>query len=166
MNDKDQKDNAPETPDPETGTQDEDGELDIRDTDILFECPKCGKSMVIDYRGAGLTIPCTDCKHPVDVPIPKGMDLTDLDSSPADQGVRVIQMRELLSDAQRTMYAQDNLIESLRAEIESANRRAEATEKRFQNIRREAEVIQRAIEQMGRIINDTGARRSTTEHNG
>ena len=27
---------------------------EIRDTDIQFDCPQCGKSLVIDYRGAGL----------------------------------------------------------------------------------------------------------------
>ncbi len=166
MKDDDQKANVPATPESGIEIEDEDGELDIRDTDILFECPKCGKSMVIDYRGAGLTIPCTDCKQPVEVPIPQGMDLTDLDSSPEEQGVQVIHMRELLADAQRKLYTQDNLIERLRSDIESANRRTEATEKRFQEIRWEAEVIQRAIEQVRRIIIDTDSDHGTTETNG
>jgi len=52
---------------------------DIRDTDIVFDCPHCGKSLVIDYRGAGLQIDCTECGESVLVPIPDGMELTDLD---------------------------------------------------------------------------------------
>ncbi len=52
---------------------------DIRDTDIVFDCPECGKSLVIDYRGAGLQIDCSSCGATVLVPIPDGMQLTDLD---------------------------------------------------------------------------------------
>ena len=52
---------------------------DIRDTDIVFECPKCGKQLVIDYRGAGLQIDCSSCGTSVLVPIPDGMEIADLD---------------------------------------------------------------------------------------
>ena len=40
--------------------ENEDG-AEIRDTDIVFDCPHCGKSLVIDYRGAGLQINCSEC---------------------------------------------------------------------------------------------------------
>lgn len=53
--------------------------VEIRDTDIVFECPNCGKELVIDYRGAGLQITCSGCGTPVLVPIPDGMELVDLD---------------------------------------------------------------------------------------
>ena len=43
---------------------------EIRDTDIVFDCPHCGKSLVIDYRGAGLQINCSECGESVLVPIP------------------------------------------------------------------------------------------------
>ena len=52
---------------------------EIRDTDIVFDCPHCGESLVIDYRGAGLQIDCTHCSKSVLVPIPDGMELADLD---------------------------------------------------------------------------------------
>ena len=58
--------------------ENEDG-AEIRDTDIVFDCPHCGKSLVIDYRGAGLQINCSECGEPVLVPIPDGMELNDLD---------------------------------------------------------------------------------------
>lgn len=57
---------------------------EIGDTDIVFECPKCGKSLVIDYRGAGLQITCSDCGTEVLVPIPDGMELGDLDLEPGE----------------------------------------------------------------------------------
>jgi predicted RNA-binding Zn-ribbon protein involved in translation (DUF1610 family) len=36
--------------------------------DILFECPSCGKSMVIDQAAEGYTIECPQCHIPVIVP--------------------------------------------------------------------------------------------------
>lgn len=54
-------------------------DAEVRDTDIVFDCPHCGKNLVIDYRGAGLQINCCDCGESVLVPIPEGMELTDLD---------------------------------------------------------------------------------------
>ena len=59
-------------------------EADIRDTDIVFDCPHCGKSLVIDYRGAGLQINCSECGEPALVPIPDGMELHDLDLDPGE----------------------------------------------------------------------------------
>ena len=59
-------------------------ETEIRDTDIVFDCPHCGKNLVIDYRGAGLQINCTECGEPGLVPIPDGMELTDLDLDPGE----------------------------------------------------------------------------------
>ena len=52
---------------------------EIRDTDIVFDCPHCGKSLVMDYRGVGLQVDCPACGTPVLVPIPDGMELRDLD---------------------------------------------------------------------------------------
>jgi predicted RNA-binding Zn-ribbon protein involved in translation (DUF1610 family) len=57
---------------------------EIRDTDIVFDCPHCGKNLVIDYRGAGLQINCSDCGESVLVPIPDGMELADLDLDPGE----------------------------------------------------------------------------------
>ena len=59
-------------------------DADVRDTDIVFDCPHCGKSLVIDYRGAGLQINCSECGQSVLVPIPDGMQLTDLDLDPGE----------------------------------------------------------------------------------
>lgn len=52
---------------------------EISDTDIAFDCPHCGKNLVIDYRGAGLQINCSGCGEQILVPIPDGMNLSDLD---------------------------------------------------------------------------------------
>ena len=59
-------------------------DAEIGDTDIVFDCPHCGKNLVIDYRGAGLQIKCSECGEPVLVPIPDGMELNDLDLDPGE----------------------------------------------------------------------------------
>jgi len=60
------------------------GDAQINDTDIVFDCPHCGHNLCIDYRGAGLQINCSECGEPVLVPIPDGMELTDLDLDPGE----------------------------------------------------------------------------------
>lgn len=43
---------------------------EIREGDILFDCPFCGKNLAIEAAGAGLMVPCAGCGKPVQVPIP------------------------------------------------------------------------------------------------
>lgn len=43
---------------------------DIREGDILFDCPHCGKNMAIEAAGAGLMVRCANCGKPIQIPIP------------------------------------------------------------------------------------------------
>lgn len=43
---------------------------EVREGDILFDCPYCGKNLAIEAAGAGLMVPCAGCGKPVQVPIP------------------------------------------------------------------------------------------------
>jgi len=52
---------------------------DISEKDIVFDCPHCGKSLAIDYRGAGLSFRCPGCRKVIEVPIPEGIDINDID---------------------------------------------------------------------------------------
>jgi predicted RNA-binding Zn-ribbon protein involved in translation (DUF1610 family) len=63
---------------------DEQQDVQINDTDIVFDCPHCGHNLCIDYRGAGLQISCSECGEPVLVPIPDGMKIDDLDLDPGE----------------------------------------------------------------------------------
>jgi hypothetical protein len=85
----------------------------ILETDIVFDCPHSLKSLAIDYHGAGLTIPCTDCNELVVVPIPDGMDMSDLDSSDSDLEVRLINLRNILKETESKMTNYKNKIENL-----------------------------------------------------
>jgi len=46
------------------------GTGDIQPTDIVFNCPHCGKSLAIDYHAAGRKVKCADCGGSIDVPDP------------------------------------------------------------------------------------------------
>ena len=43
-------------------------EIDITPSDILFECPSCGKSLVIDESAIGMMVDCPQCPAQVIVP--------------------------------------------------------------------------------------------------
>jgi len=100
------------------------GEDDVRDTDIVFDCPRCGKRLVIDYRGAGLEVACTGCGERVLVPIPDGMMLDDLDLDPGeilkqlfatrrnyrDAMLKVEELRSRLVGLQETVVAMQSVI--------------------------------------------------------
>jgi predicted RNA-binding Zn-ribbon protein involved in translation (DUF1610 family) len=44
------------------------GTGELQPTDIIFECPQCGKSLAIDVRGAGYLVKCPDCGTQLQVP--------------------------------------------------------------------------------------------------
>ena len=83
---------------------------EIRDTDIVFDCPYCGKNLAIDYRGAGLQISCSECGKEVLVPIPDGMQLNDLD---LDQG----EILKQLFATRRNYQKSEQIIQSLKAKL-------------------------------------------------
>lgn len=105
---------------------------DIKETDILFDCPHCGKSLAIDYRGAGLNIPCSDCGQNVEVPIPEGMKLTDFDFTDKEQELQIMMLRRSLSAAEYRIEQLESEVDSLtirRENLESdrANRMSQMT---------------------------------------
>ena len=80
-------------------------EAEIRDTDIVFDCPHCGKNLVIDYRGAGLQINCSECGEPTLVPIPDGMELHDLDLDPGEILKQLFATRRNYQKAELAIHA-------------------------------------------------------------
>ena len=94
----------------EVPVRDNDEGAEIRDTDIVFDCPHCGKNLVIDYRGAGLQINCSECGESVLVPIPDGMELTDLDLDPGE-------ILKQLFATRRNFQKSEMQIQSLKARL-------------------------------------------------
>ena len=135
---------------------------DIRETDIVFDCPYCGKSLAIDCRGAGLMITCPDCSNRVQVPIPEGMDVTDLDASQEDERARVIHLREALAEAQkRILRLQEEVedAETRRSRLEGAceenNTRLDSLLHEVNAIRSSLGDISGALDRMESLIKGT-----------
>ena len=129
-----------------------DDSTEIKETDIVFDCPHCGKSLAIDYRGAGLTIPCTDCGKNVQVPIPEGMEITDIDSSEEEQEIRILNLR-------RSLAAAEQKIEQLTAEVEEMTVRRELLEKvrtthisKFGAVVEKVTAIQKSVEEIQKAL--------------
>ena len=134
---------------------------EIKDTDIVFDCPHCGKSLAIDYRGAGLTIPCTDCGRTVEVPIPDGMDITDIDSSDEDQELQILNLRRMLSESEYRL-------EQIKHELDDVSSRRDVLERehttnitRIATTRENVEVLRtslrsalEAVEEIGKAMGD------------
>ncbi|MBR1870763.1 MAG: hypothetical protein IJ802_02945 [Kiritimatiellae bacterium] len=74
---------------------------DIKDTDIVFDCPMCGHNLCIDYRAAGLQINCVECGEPILVPIPDGMKIEDLDIEKGEVLKQLFATRRNLQKAER-----------------------------------------------------------------
>ncbi len=89
---------------------------EIRDTDIVFDCPHCGHNLAIDYRGAGLQINCVNCGETVLVPIPSGMKIDDLDIEPGEILKQLFATRRNLQKAE---LRADELDEKVQGLIES-----------------------------------------------
>ena len=125
---------------------------EVRETDVVFDCPFCSKSLAIDVRGAGLVIACPDCDGQVQVPIPEGLDIADLDAVNGDEEVRIIHLRELLLSAQVRMQELEEELEELRQRRDSLEQlRAENTV-RFDVLGRELENIQRSMGRIGDVV--------------
>ncbi len=114
---------------------------EVQDTDIVFDCPHCGKSLCIDYRGAGLNITCTDCGNETAVPIPNGMELDDLDSTPQDQEVRIINLRNSLSES-------DTRANGLAAEVEVLKTRCTELKASHDAVGQNADEVRERISQI------------------
>lgn len=71
-------------------------EAEIMASDIVFDCPQCGHNLVVDYRAAGLQVPCPDCGAIIQAPIPDGMQIEDLDSDPGELLQQLLQSRRML----------------------------------------------------------------------
>jgi len=98
-------------------------------TDILFDCPVCGKSLEIDARGAGCVIVCPDCKHEVEVPV--------LD--PAE-------------DAQGGLDAANEIVDRLQSQVEQLQRIAAADQQCLRRIGDEMQLIQAALDRINEMI--------------
>ena len=92
-------------------------DVQIQDTDIVFDCPHCGHNLCIDYRGAGLQITCSECGEPVLVPIPDGMKISDLDLDASELLKQLFATRRLLQRAEVRAEALEMKLEAFAEKV-------------------------------------------------
>lgn len=120
----------------------------ISENDIVFECPHCGHSLVIDYRGAGLIINCTECGEQVEVPIPEGMQLEDLDQSPEDQEAQIGNLRRMLAKAENRAAGLVTELASVKEDHAKAVAACELLESRLEGAREAVAGLLKAQEEI------------------
>lgn len=125
---------------------------EIRDTDIVFDCPHCGHGLVIDYRGAGLIVTCTNCHKPVQVPIPAGMDISDLDQEPENLQKRVSTLRAALEKSEAHEHELEQEVEKLTAAKDNFERQKKGQIHRLAEIRGACEHVQRVLNESSSIL--------------
>lgn len=138
--------------------------IELYETDIIFNCPECDKSLAIDERGAGLMIACPDCSARIRVPLRDESD-TDTDAGESDTarvetgavlendpGHTVQQLRDKLSRAEARL-------EDLAEEREELRKRRDHLENlrvehltTNEKISEEITVIQAALDRMVDIL--------------
>lgn len=108
------------------------GATDVQPTDVIFECPQCGKSLAIDQRGIGLVVTCPDCQTEVQVPAPmmESPELSDEESGGDEQGIDLAERVRLLE----RFHAID--------------------QERLQQISAEMGLIQAALDRVVSLLND------------
>lgn len=92
-------------------------DVQIQDTDVVFDCPHCGHNLCIDYRGAGLQITCSECGEPVLVPIPDGMKISDLDLDASELLKQLFATRRLLQRAEARAEALEMKLEAFAEKV-------------------------------------------------
>jgi transcription elongation factor Elf1 len=118
---------------------------EIKPTDIIFDCPYCSKSLAIDYRGAGLTVPCTDCGRYVQVPIPDGMEIEDVNGSDEELEMRLQNTRRALAAAQRRIQDLETEVADLRARCEMFEKSRADSDSQAGTIQEKVDVVQKAL---------------------
>lgn len=125
---------------------------EIRDTDIVFDCPHCGHGLVIDYRGAGLVITCVKCGRPVQVPIPDGMSLPDLDQDPENLLKQLSNLRTALRSAEDRERDLVEELDDLRHRFEEQDRESRQRLHKLAEMRAACEHAQRVVTETGSIL--------------
>jgi len=128
--------------------------IEISEEDIVFECPRCGKSMAIDRRGAGLTIACPDCQAYVRVPWAPGEAPSSVEEE-SDEGDSTV---ESLSDALKLSESKIAQLATDMSEMTAERRELESLRKKqatmLSGIQTEFQAIQAALDRINFILEE------------
>ena len=125
---------------------------EIKDTDIVFDCKYCSKSLAIDYKGAGLNIPCSDCGKMVEVPIPEGMDIGDIDKSDEEMEIVILNLRKSLAAAESKVASLDEDVDELNSRREALEKQRSDTVYKFGSVAEQISIVKKAVDDIANAI--------------
>ncbi|MBU1693952.1 MAG: hypothetical protein KKC51_08300 [Verrucomicrobia bacterium] len=121
-------------------------------TDIIFDCPFCGKNLAIDLRGASLMVICPDCGRNVQVPEPAPGD-------PAEEGpaAPITVSAEALASAHTKIERLVSTLEEIRDRRRYLEHLRTENMARFEQIGGEVEVIQNSLDRIVSLLQEAVA---------
>ena len=129
---------------------------EIREGDILFDCPFCGKNMAIEAAGAGLMVPCASCGRPVQVPIPDaGTPAAPVAAAPRPAAAEAEDPQAVIRQLDAALALANQQVDQLMAEKEALQERRSFLEQlrvangtRFEQIARELATVQDGLDRV------------------
>lgn len=115
-------------------------DVEIMPTDIVFDCPNCNHNLVVDYRAAGLQVPCSQCGTIIQVPIPDGMHIEDLDSDPGEILQQLLQTRRMLVKAEMAAQQLGDKIVEMTQQVADYRKALQAIKARMITLQEAADV--------------------------
>ncbi len=115
-------------------------DVEIMPTDIVFDCPNCGHNLVVDYRAAGLQVPCSDCGSIIQVPIPESMHLEDLDCDPGELLQQLLQTRRMLIKAESAAQLAGEKVVELNLQLAECCKSLLAIKARMETLQEAADI--------------------------
>ena len=130
--------------------------------DILFECGNCGKSLAIDYRGAGLNVNCPQCESELEVPIPEGFDLAELDKEMSDSAETVLEVQQRVLEPEDNTVAPgggadaqaDVQVTALKTELEALRAQRRYLEQQHVNMLKTIKAVNREVAEFHRALDE------------
>lgn len=127
-------------------------DVEIMPTDIVFDCPECSHNLVVDYRAAGLQVPCSSCGSIIQVPIPDGMHLEDLDCDPGELLQQLLQTRRMLVKAEAAAQKAGEKVIEISAQLAECRKTMASIKARVETLQEAAEVANVTRQEIIEII--------------
>lgn len=127
-------------------------DAEILPTDIVFDCPHCGHNLVVDYRAAGLQVPCPSCGAIIQAPIPDGMHLEDLDTDPGELLQQLLQTRRMLVKAEAMSQQMGEKVVEMTEKVSEMRKALLAIRARVETLQEAAKITDETHEDVLKLI--------------
>ena len=132
-------------------------DVEIMPTDIVFDCPNCNHNLVVDYRAAGLQVPCSQCGTIIQVPIPDGMHLEDLDCDPGELLQQLLQTRRMLVKAELAAQPLGEKIVEMTQQVAEYRKTLHSVKARMETMQEAADLADTARKDIITLIDAAGS---------